>query len=236
MPEGNQTTLTCTARGSPAPVFVWYMGSEVVDIADARLLISTTDILNVTTGFIDVTSLLNITQVDRVDSGVFRCEASNTILGALSTDSQSYNLTVNCKLLKMNVVCCSFLVQVLSLDAQYMNAFSLTVSPTILEDPVPVSVFAPAPLTLTCTGEGYPRPTIVWIRKFPNGEVTEFSLPRVYLDLTVTANGLNVTSNLTILETNELNTGNWSCRANNSLGEAVSQQAEVVIYCKLKNN
>ncbi len=80
-------------------MFVWYRGSEVDDIADARLQISTTEVLNVTTGFIDVTSLLNITQVDRVDSGVFRCEASNTILGALSTDSQSYNLTVNCKLL-----------------------------------------------------------------------------------------------------------------------------------------
>ena len=135
----------------------------------------------------------------------------------------------------MNVVCCSFLVQVISLDAQYMNAFSPTVSPTILEDPVPVSVFAPTPLTLTCTAEGYPRPTIVWARTFPNGVVTEFSLPIIGMDdvdLTETANGLNVTSNLTILETNELDTGNWSCRANNSLGEAVSQQAEVVIYCK----
>ncbi len=75
------------------------MGSEVVDIADARLQISAMEMSNVSTGFIDVTSLLNITQVDRVDSGVFRCEASNTILGAPSTDSQSYNLTVNCKLL-----------------------------------------------------------------------------------------------------------------------------------------
>ncbi len=97
--EGNQTTLTCTARGSPAPMFMWYRGSEVVDIADGRLQISTTEMSNVTTGFIDVTSLLNITQVDRTDVGVFRCEASITILGAPSTDSQSYNLTVNCKLL-----------------------------------------------------------------------------------------------------------------------------------------
>ena len=97
--EGNQTTLTCTARGSPAPVFVWYKGSEVVDTGDARLQISTMEMLNVTTGFIDVTSLLSITQVDRTDVGVFKCEASNTILGAPSTDSQSYNLTVNCKLI-----------------------------------------------------------------------------------------------------------------------------------------
>ena len=103
VPEGNPTTLTCTARGSPVPVFVWFRGNKVVDIADARLLISAMEMSSVSTGFIDVTSLLNITQVDRVDSGVFICEASNTILGALSTDSQSYNLTVNCKL--MNGVC-----------------------------------------------------------------------------------------------------------------------------------
>ncbi len=99
MSEGNQTTLTCTAHGSPAPLFVWFRGSEVIDFADGRLQISTMEMSNVTTGFIDVTSLLNITQVDRTDSGVFRCEASNTILGAPSNDSQSYNLTVNCKLL-----------------------------------------------------------------------------------------------------------------------------------------
>ena len=80
-------------------MFVWYRGSEVVDIADARLQISTMEMSNVTTGFIYVTSLLNITQVDRTDFGMFRCEASNTILGAPSNDTQSYNLTVNCKLL-----------------------------------------------------------------------------------------------------------------------------------------
>ena len=113
-----------------------------------------------------------------------------------------------------------------------MHSLSCTVSPTILEDPVPVSVFAPIPLTLTCTADGYPRPTIVWTRTSPTGEETEFSLPMDNIDLTETANGLNVTSNLTILVTDELNTGNWSCRANNNFGEAVSGPAEVVIYCK----
>ena len=116
---------------------------------------------------------------------------------------------------------------------QYLNVFSLRiVPPTILEDSVPVSVFAPIPLTLTCTADGYPRPTIAWTRTFPNGEVTEFSLPMDNFDLTETVIGLNVTSNLTILVTDELDTGNWSCRTNNNFGEAVSRPAEVVIYCK----
>ncbi len=129
----------------------------------------------------------------------------------------------------MNGVCCSFLVEVFRL----MQAFSPTVSPTILEDPVSVSVLAPTPLTLTCTAEGYPRPTIIWTKTSPNGEVAEFSLPRDIFNLTETANGLNVTSSLNILDTNELNiTGNLSCRATNNFGVTVSHPAEVVIYCK----
>ncbi len=123
---------------------------------------------------------------------------------------------------------------VYSLPCTDLNIFSLhTVCPTILEDPVPVSVFSPTPLTLTCTADGYPRPKIVWTRTFPNREVTNISLPMDNVDLTETANGLNVTSILTILVTDELNTGNWSCIANNNFGEAVSRPAEVVIYCKL---
>ena len=143
-------------------------------------------------------------------------------------------LTVNCKLPFMNDVCCSYSNFFISwTDTQYMHSLSCTVSPTILEDPVPVSVFAPIPLTLTCTAEGYPRPTIVWTRTSPTGEETEFSLPMDNIDLTETANGLNVTSNLSILVTDELDTGKWSCRANNNFGEAVSRPAEVVIFCKL---
>ena len=131
----------------------------------------------------------------------------------------------------MNEVFCSFLVDFFVGCTVF---FPRTVSPTILEDPVSVSVFAPTPLTLTCTAEGYPRPTIIWTKTSPNGEVAEFSLLRDIFNLTETANinGLNVTSSLTILDTIELNTGNWSCRAANNFGDAISHPAEVVIYCK----
>ena len=135
----------------------------------------------------------------------------------------------------MNEVSCSFLVYSTSFlhVHGHVQYFSLrTVPPTILEDPVPVSVFSPSPLTLTCTAEGYPRPTIAWTRTSPTREVTEFSLPMDNVDLTETAKGLNVTSNLTILVTGELDTGNWSCRANNNFREIVSRPAEVVICCK----
>ena len=105
--EGNQTTLTCTARGVPAPEFMWYRESELINGSDTRLQISSSEIVNTTTGFIYVTSKLNITVIDRSDSGVFRCVATNVILGELLNDSQSYTMTVNCKLKRYRYFFCS---------------------------------------------------------------------------------------------------------------------------------
>ena len=94
--EGNQTTLTCTARGVPAPEFMWYRGSELINGSDTRLEISSNQMLNDTTGFIYVTSELNVMVLNRTDDGVFRCEATNNAL-VLMSDSQTYQITVNCK-------------------------------------------------------------------------------------------------------------------------------------------
>ncbi len=106
------------------------------------------------------------------------------------------------------------------------------VPPTILESPVSVSVFAPAPITLTCTADGYPLPTIVWIRTSLNGTEMIYSSVVNTVLLTQSVTGFSVTSNLTLLNTDELDAGNWSCRANNNFGVTESQTAKVVIYCK----
>ena len=48
--EGDQTTLTCTARGVPAPEVMWYRGSELINGSDTRLQVNSSDpILNATT-------------------------------------------------------------------------------------------------------------------------------------------------------------------------------------------
>ena len=96
--EGDQTILTCTARGVPAPEFMWYRGSELINGLDTRLQVLSSHLLNYTTGFIYITSLLNVTVVDRNDTSVFRCDASNILLGVSLDVSQSYNVTVYCKL------------------------------------------------------------------------------------------------------------------------------------------
>ena len=98
--EGDQTTLTCTALGVPAPEFMWYRGSELINGLDTRLQVSSSDpMINVTTGFVYTTSELTLTMVNKNDSGVFRCEATNILLGVSMNDSQTYKITFNCKLL-----------------------------------------------------------------------------------------------------------------------------------------
>ena len=91
--EGDQMTLTCTARGFPAPEFTWYKASDLINGSDTRFQISSSEI-NVYTGHIQVTSSLNITIVDRTDFDTFRCVASNIVLGSLSNDSEMYDITV----------------------------------------------------------------------------------------------------------------------------------------------
>ena len=95
--EGDQTTLTCTARGVPAPEFMWYRGSELINGSDSRTEISSRQWQNVTTGFVTVTSELNITVLSRTDSGMFRCEATNIVLGVLLSDAQSFQVLVSCE-------------------------------------------------------------------------------------------------------------------------------------------
>ena len=79
-------------------MFTWYRGSEVIDNTDTKLQISNSNTIDEATRFIDVTSTLTITVVERTDFTVFTCEAANTVLGAVANDSQEFDLIVNCEL------------------------------------------------------------------------------------------------------------------------------------------
>ena len=96
--EGGQANLTCIARGVPAPEVMWYRGGELINGSDTRILVTSSDqVHNTTTGYIFVTSELTITVVNRNDTGVFRCETTNIVLGEATNDSLTYSVTVNCK-------------------------------------------------------------------------------------------------------------------------------------------
>ena len=93
--EGLNVAFSCNASGNPTPKFSWTKnGSPINTTASARISLSAGN------------KQLNITNVNRVDSGEYRCVADNSV-GAVN--SSAAFLTVQCKntftyLLKPNFV------------------------------------------------------------------------------------------------------------------------------------
>jgi len=93
--EGLNVAFSCNASGNPTPKFSWTKKGSFINTTDnARISLSADN------------KQLNITNVNRVDSGEYRCVANNTV-GAVN--SSAAFLTVQCKttfthLLKPNCV------------------------------------------------------------------------------------------------------------------------------------
>ena len=95
--ESNDTNLMCSASGFPAPEFSWFRGNELANGSNVMITPSQV-LLNPTSGLYEVISELSISMTDRTDAGMYRCVATNIILGATVEDSRVLDLTVNCEL------------------------------------------------------------------------------------------------------------------------------------------
>ena len=95
-----------------------------------------------------------------------------------------------------------------------------------------VSVLAPDPVLLTCTAAGMPSPDIVWVKQDSSGADTEFSESGRGVMITVEESTAMSTSTLTIPFSDSLDTANYSCEAENSLGTTTSQPAPVNVFGK----
>ena len=84
--------ILCSARGSPAPTFMWYIGKEEASPS----LISSVPSGDVP-DFIYINSTLSIASATPDNSSIYTCIASNSIYGVEVNDSEQYALVVNCK-------------------------------------------------------------------------------------------------------------------------------------------
>ena len=85
--EGNNVTLSCDATANPVPTILWTRDGYPVNTS-----------INSRISFAADKRQLTITNVNRVDSGEYRCVASN-ILG--NTTSNAATLDIQCNLLCM---------------------------------------------------------------------------------------------------------------------------------------
>ena len=92
--EGSNGSITCTATGYPVPTVVW-QNSDGSSLSNNRLIsgspvISSTGVGNVTSVSVE----LMVIGALRVDTGTYRCSASNDD----GDITRNVNITVLCKL------------------------------------------------------------------------------------------------------------------------------------------
>ena len=112
-----------------------------------------------------------------------------------------------------------------------------TVVPSILEAPLSsVQMLSPSPLSLNCTADGFPLPTIAWTRTV--GDATEtLSMADIgvgdgsfYISSDPNPSMMTVQSIFRIDPTMVQDTAEYRCRANNTLGAIVSSPSLVTVH------
>ena len=93
--EGSDGLITtCTATGYPVPTVEW-QNSNGSSLSNNRLMSGSP--VNMSTGVGNVTSVsveLTVTGAMRVDTGMYRCSANNSV----SNTTRNISITVQCKL------------------------------------------------------------------------------------------------------------------------------------------
>ena len=110
-------------------------------------------------------------------------------------------------------------------------------APIIDTDPIITNqILSPQSLSLTCSFEGFPLPSISWIRT-RDGSYTVFNIGTTEEDgrtLNISSSSMSntVTSNFTIVSTRVVDTANYMCMATNRLGSGNSTSSMVFVYGK----
>ena len=86
-----------------------------------------------------------------------------------------------------------------------------------------------ASYTLTCRLEGKPFPNVTWLKNGQPFNVHSGSPKKIVGPV---GGVTNVTFSLKFEKINRADEGNYSCKANNSINEAISSLAVIVVQCE----
>ena len=215
--ENSTVTFRCKGTGFPEPDITWYRNG--VPITDARFSESTESMLDSSSLIYRVTGSLTLNNTYDTDTDTgYSCTASNTFGNA----SDSFGLTVNCKLIHLNTK---------------LDLFSLPfiVGTRLITSPIDQTVTEFSNAAFNCTVSGYEIPSIEWSFMEQNSNAP-FSLlfdnfNGVILEMT---NGsYEHTSIIVLTNVSESNAGLYQCTGSNTLAN-ITEQATLTVNCKLR--
>ena len=88
--EGSNGSITCTATGYPVPRVAWSTSMQRNTLIIGDPVISSTGVGNVTSVSVE----LMVIGAMRVDTGMYRCSANNSV----NSTTRNISITVQCKL------------------------------------------------------------------------------------------------------------------------------------------
>ena len=98
--EDSDGSITCTATGYPAPTVVW-QNSDGIIMNNSRLVSGSPVISSTGVGNVNSVSVeLMVIGAMRVDSGMYRCSANNSV----NSNSTIINITVQCKYITISTL------------------------------------------------------------------------------------------------------------------------------------
>ena len=214
--QPNTATFTCSANGLSRPAISWLRlvnGQQLTISQSSKYSIVTAPV-----GTQNVTSTLTVSNTAIDDAVSYTCNATNQAGSAASTGS----LTVQSKLLMINNV----LAVILS---PHVAGASITSSQSVY------TANETNPVTFQCTVTSSPSSDITWYRN--GAALTSSSDPRVSVgspSQQLLSSGLyQVTQTLTITNSTDTDSGNYSCMGNNTAG---SETAAFMLVVQCKNH
>ena len=90
--ERSNRSITCTATGYPVPIVVW-QNSNGSNLSNNRLVSGSPVISSTGVGNVSVSVELMVIGAMRVDTGIYRCSANNSV----SSATRNITITVQCK-------------------------------------------------------------------------------------------------------------------------------------------
>ena len=113
----------------------------------------------------------------------------------------------------------------------HIHTFNQTAVPIITTPPLNIAVAAPNQAMFTCIAEGFPLPTITWIRMNIDGSETPLSIGGNIL-ISSSSAAQSVTSTLTFSMTDLTLTAGYVCVATSGMGSD-NATAQLVVNGKL---